>query len=55
MQKFGNPSYQKVAQEICNELTELEARSWDGKWRFEYEVAESKKTPTVGTPKFVIS
>lgn len=40
LHRFGNPSYQKAARGLCDELNKLEARSWDGKWKFEYEVAE---------------
>jgi len=40
LHKFGDPSYQKAARGLCDELNKLEACSWDGKWRFEYDVAE---------------
>lgn len=44
LHKFGNPSYQKAAQGLCEALTNLEARSWDGRWKFVYEVADKKCT-----------
>jgi hypothetical protein len=40
LQKFERPAYQKAARGLCQVLTGLEAKSWDGRWRFEYEVAE---------------
>jgi hypothetical protein len=40
LQKFHNPVYQKAARGLCKALSEYQARSWDGRWRFEYEVAE---------------
>ncbi|MGV8124582.1 MAG: putative transposase [Candidatus Xenobiia bacterium LiM19] len=40
LHKFGQPSYQQAARGLCEEMTNLEVRSWDGRWRFVYEVAD---------------
>ncbi len=40
LQKFEDSSYQKAARGLCEVLTDLEVRSWDGKLKFEYEVTE---------------
>ncbi len=38
--RFSPATYQKAARGLCEELNALEPRSWDGRWRFFYEVAE---------------
>jgi transposase len=38
--RFSPATYQKAANGLCEELNALEPRSWDGRWRFVYEVAE---------------